>query len=160
VLDKALRDESGVVARPAGDDEDPVDAAICSAVIASSESWISPSLIRPRSVSRIALGCSKISLSMKSSKPPFSAASRSHSTCIISGSVATTAPSSTSMLVAVTTSDLAVVQNHDVARVLEHRRYVAGNDVLALAFADDERRVLAGRDDGTPGGPEWTTPSA
>ena len=39
--------------------------------------------------------------------------------------------------------DLSVVHVHDVARVLDKRRHVGGNKVLALAEADEQRRVLA-----------------
>ena len=103
--------------------------------------------MRPRSVSRSALGCSKISLSMKSSKPPFSAASRSHSTCIVSGTTGWSARSKTSIESAVTTANSPSC-NVTTSRVYsKHGRDVARDDVLALPRADDQRRVLARRDD-------------
>ena len=45
--------------------------------------------------------------------------------------------------VAAQNGDLAVFHVHNVARVLDERRHVGGNKVLALAEADEQRCVLA-----------------
>ena len=45
--------------------------------------------------------------------------------------------------VAAQNGDLAVFHVHNVARVLDKRRHVGGDEVLALAEADEQRRVLA-----------------
>ena len=59
---------------------------IASMTGSSSGMRISSPWMRPSTVSRIAAGCSNISLSMKCSKPPFSAASIDQSTSVTSRS--------------------------------------------------------------------------
>ena len=81
-LDQILADERRVPGGTPGDDRDLLESAerLFRDVGVLGEIWPPFVETRPRMVSRAAVGCSKISLSMKCRWPPFSAAIGSQST--------------------------------------------------------------------------------
>ena len=116
--------------------------------VCSSSSASRPcSLTRPTSVSRIAEGCSWISFSMKSSNPPFWARATSHSTSKGSTLDLGAVEIGDANAVGPHLDDLVLVDRQDGPRLLEHRGDVRGEDVLAVAEPDDQRRGDADPDD-------------
>ena len=99
-----------------------------SEILRSSSARRRISSTRPTSVSRIALGCSWISLSMKVSKPPFSAREASQSTSMDAG--CTRVPSKSVNVAPVRShlDDPSLVHRDHRGRPSEHRRDVGGED--------------------------------
>ena len=143
-------DEPGVPGGAARDDDDALERArVRPPGARSRRATTSPcsSEARPRIVSATARGCSKISLCMKCLWPSFSAATALHS--IRRGARCTGSPSRPWIAIALRGEDgqLALLEEDHLARVLEDGRDVGGEEALALAVADDERRGVLRRDD-------------
>ena len=102
---------------------------------------------RPSTVSLTAIGCSKISLSMKCLYPAFSAMTGSHETRVLF--FETARAGIVGELDARRRDDrhLLVAEEHDVAGVAENRGNVGGDEELAVAETDDDRRAVADGDD-------------
>jgi hypothetical protein len=100
----------------------------------------------PASVSLTTFGCSKISLSMKCLKPLFSADDRFPQIWRTSRSIGL--PSKpVSVAVARTSTTSPSSQDDLLARVLQDRRNVGGDEHLALADADDSGARAVTRED-------------
>ena len=103
---------------------------------------------RPRIVSRAAVGCSKISLSMKCLWPPFSAAIGSHSTrCVVFDDRTSVEVGELRRPSGVMTAISSSPRKTTSRVCAEDRRDVRGDEELVLAEADDDRRAVAHRDD-------------
>ena len=113
----------------------------------SSGMTTSPSRTRPRSVLATASGSSEISLAMNDDQPPLSAAAASQVTSNGSTSTALPEKSVTSTPRRRDRDDLVLPDRERVAGVLDERRDVGAEEVLALAEPDHERRVAARADD-------------
>ena len=135
----------------AGDDDDAARATARTSSGSSTPSSVtSPcsSEARPRIVSATARGCSKISLCMKCLWPSFSAATGAPlDPARLARRPARRSARRCAMPVGGEDRELALLEEDHLARVLEDRRDVGGEEALALAEADDERRgVLRGDD--------------
>ena len=150
VLERGGADERRVVGAAAGDELDPRRRpGARRRAPSSSARWIAAVARRPgrRCDWRSASGCSWISLSMKWSKPPFSAASGVQSMIVSARSAATPSTSVIDDAGRPDVGDVALLEEDDPVRVGEDRRDVAGDEALLAVQAHDERHVLAGADE-------------
>ena len=151
LLDQVLADQRRVPARAAGGDDDAVELPqLLRRQVQAAELAPCPSsgTRRPRIAFSSVSGCSKISLSMKWSKPPFSIWSRSQSIWLTPSSPICASRSHDLVAVARQHRHLAVVEVDDLARVLRGsppRR--SRRSTRPVAEPDQQRAALARRDD-------------
>ncbi len=120
-----------------------ISRRISGSMVSSSSTTRPGNSTRPARVSVIACGCSKISLSMKVSNPPFSAASKSQSTRRSSSGMLLPSRSvrmTSSGRISTTRSSS---HDHHVTGVLEEGGDVRSQEVLTLAPAHDQRRAAS-----------------